>query len=256
MSVGCCCGMSCLLDVVVGCHVCWMMLWDVMSVGCCCGMSCLLDVVVGCHVCGMSLWDDMFLECCWDRRWMSLWDGTSVGCCLLDAISTVVMSVGWCHPSSPRHIAYGNGSFTTVELGVPRPGRRCSRRLQDTKFWRCSTTGRARQGWARYSSTTAQERPIRSWKRNIRMTELHCVRLRVLLLPSVYINTHNNHQHDCGHPRKWEEEAQKNNTNRRHYTTLHYTTLHYTHTHTHTHTPPSVYINTQQRRITGHTLKP
>ena len=28
-----------------------------------------------------------------------------------------------------------------------------------------------------------------------------------------------------------------------------------THTHTHTHTPPSVYINTQQRRITGDTHK-
>ena len=73
------------------------------------------------------------------------------------------------------------------------------------------------------------------------MTELHCVQLRVVLLPSVYINTD---QHDCGHPRKEEEEeAQKNNTNRRHYT------------HTHTHTPPSVYINTQQRRITGDTHK-
>ena len=71
------------------------------------------------------------------------------------------------------------------------------------------------------------------------MTELHCVQLRVVLLPSVYINTD---QHDCGHPRKEEEEeAQKNNTNRRHYT--------------HTHTPPSVYINTQQRRITGDTHK-
>ena len=37
----------------MGCHVCRMLLWDVMCVGCCCGMSCvwnvegcLLDVVV------------------------------------------------------------------------------------------------------------------------------------------------------------------------------------------------------------------
>ena len=58
------------------------------------------------------------------------------------------------------------------------------------------------------------------------MTELFCVQLRVVLLPSVYINTQRRRITLTGDA-----------------------------TYTLTHTPPSVYINTQQRRITGDTHK-